>query len=101
MSNLKLKYLSSAVQDLIDIRTYIAADDPKAAQRVSQILRNLIKSLAQFPHLGKAGRVFGTREFNTPKIGKTAHVVVYRVQQAEVQILRVLPGMRDLDNLLL
>jgi toxin ParE1/3/4 len=52
------------------------------------------------PSLGKPGRVFGTRELITPKIGKTAYVVVYRVNDTRLEILRILPGMRDLDNLL-
>ncbi len=44
--------------------------------------------------------MFGTRELNTPKIGKTTYIVVYRVKQDEIQILRVLPEMRDVDALL-
>jgi plasmid stabilization system protein ParE len=52
------------------------------------------------PNLGKPGRVFGTRELITPKIGKPAYVVVYRVKDTRLEVLRILPGMRDLDNLL-
>jgi toxin ParE1/3/4 len=97
---MRIKYLSLAVLDLAGIRAYIAAHNPDAAQRVGGKLRESINSLGQFPNLGKPGRVFGTRELNTPKIGKTTYVVVYRVKQEEVQILRVLPGMRDIDAIL-
>ncbi len=50
--------------------------------------------------MGKPGRVFGTRELVTPKIGKIVYVVVYRVKSDRVEILRVLPGMRDIDRIL-
>jgi toxin ParE1/3/4 len=50
--------------------------------------------------LGKPGRVFGTRELIIPKVGKVTYVVIYRVVQDEVQILRVLAGTRDIDALL-
>jgi len=43
-----------------------------------------INAPKRFPNL--AGTVFGTREMNTPKIGKTTYVVVYRVKREEIQI---------------
>ena len=52
------------------------------------------------PNLGKSGRVFGTRELITPKFGKTAYVIVYRVKSERIEILRVLPGMRDINRIL-
>jgi toxin ParE1/3/4 len=97
---MRLKYLSLAIQDLAAIRAFFAAENPCAAQQVGSRIRDMIQALKQMPHLGKPGRVFDTRELNTPKIGKTSYVVVYRVKQEEVQILRVLPGMRDLDAIL-
>jgi toxin ParE1/3/4 len=97
---MRLTYLSLAVLDLAEIRSFLAAHDPKAAQRVGRKLSELINRLLQFPNLGKPGRVFGTRELNTPKIGKTAYVVVYRIKREEIQILRVIPGMRDIDAIL-
>ena len=97
---MRIKYLSRAIQDLAGIRTYIATESPGAAQRVGNRIREMINSLKQFPNLGKPGRVFGTRELNTPRIGKITYIVLYRVKREEIQILRVLPGMRDLDAIL-
>jgi toxin ParE1/3/4 len=56
--------------------------------------------LAQFPNLGRPGRVFGTRELIIPKAGKSTYVVIYRVVGDAVQILRVLAGTRDIDTIL-
>jgi plasmid stabilization system protein ParE len=97
---MRIVFLSLAVKDLVAIRAYIAEDDPEAAKAVASRLKQLIKRLASMPNLGKPGRVFGTRELITPKIGKTAYVVVYRVKDTRLEILRILPGMRDLDSLL-
>jgi plasmid stabilization system protein ParE len=63
-------------------------------------LRQLIQRLADAPHRGKPGRVYGTRELVTPRIGKTASIIVYRVQGDRLEILRVLFGMRDIGTIL-
>lgn len=97
---MRVTYLSLAVWDLAEIRAYIAAHDPDAAQRVGQRLSELINGLSKMPSLGKPGRAFGTRELVTPKIGKTAYIVVYRLKIDRIEILRVLSGMRDIDQIL-
>jgi len=97
---MRVTYLSFAVWDLAEIRAYLAAHDPDAAQRVGQRLADLIDRLSKMPGWGKPGRVFGTRELVTSKIGKTAYGVVYRVKSDQVEILRILHGMRDIDQIL-
>lgn len=86
---MRIVFLSLAVKDLASIRSYIAADNPEAARMVGDALseplrerlRKLIQGLAAVPNMVKAGRVFGTRELVTPKIGKTPYIVVYRVRE--------------------
>ena len=97
---MQITYLSLAILDLAEIRAYIAAENPDAAQQVGSKLRESVYSLGQFPNLGKPGRVFGTRELNTSRIGKTTYIVVYRVKREEIQILRILPGMKDISGIL-
>jgi addiction module RelE/StbE family toxin len=97
---MRVVFLSLAVKDLASIRSYIAADNPEAARKVATRLKKIIQGLASMPNMGKAGRVFGTRELITPKIGKTRYVVVYRVRETRLEILRILPGMRDIDSIL-
>ncbi|WP_421658900.1 type II toxin-antitoxin system RelE/ParE family toxin [Leptothermofonsia sp. ETS-13] len=93
-------FLSLTVKDLVAIRAYIAEDDPEAAKAVASRLKQLIKRLSSMSNLGRPGRVFGTRELITSKIGKTVYIVVYRVKDTRLEILRILPGMRDLNSLL-
>ncbi|MEM9908477.1 MAG: type II toxin-antitoxin system RelE/ParE family toxin [Cyanobacteria bacterium P01_D01_bin.44] len=97
---MRIVFLSLAVKDLDSIRAYIAQDNSDAARRVATRLKKLIQGLAVMPNIGKAGRVFGTRELVTPKIGKTYYVVVYRVRESRLEVLRILPGMRDIDRIL-
>lgn len=97
---MRVTYLSLAVWDLVEIRSYIAANDPDAAQQIGKRLAQIINRLAALPNLGKPGRVFGTRELITPKISKTAYIIVYRVKSERIEILRVLPGMRDINRIL-
>ena len=76
-----------AVDDLIAIRAYIAAESPAGARRiVTRILRDVENLLPDHPHIGRAGRVPGTRELVVPR---TPYIVPYRVQHETIQILRV------------
>jgi toxin ParE1/3/4 len=98
---MRIIYLSSAVLDLAELRSYISTSYPNLAQEIGDKLGTNLNSLARFPNLGKPGRVFGTRELIIPKVvGKRTYVVVYRVVGDEVQILRVLAGTRDIDTIL-
>jgi toxin ParE1/3/4 len=97
---MRITYLSLAVLGLAEIRSYLSGQSPDAAQQVGAKLRNTLNQLEHFANLGKPGRVFGTRELMTPKIGKTVYIVVYRVKQDEIQILRVLSGVWDIDAIL-
>jgi toxin ParE1/3/4 len=97
---MRLIFLPDAVADLRQIRAYIAENNPEAARRVAVRLKSLITSLQTQPHLGRPGRLFGTRELVTPRIGRTAYLIVYRVKDAHLEVLRILPGMRDIPAIL-
>jgi toxin ParE1/3/4 len=87
-----------AIQDLISLRAYIAEESPAGARRiVLRILRDVEHLLPDNPHMGRPGRVPGTRELVIPR---TPYVVPYRVQRNVIQILRVYHGERRWpDNL--
>jgi toxin ParE1/3/4 len=76
-----------AIQDLISLRAYIAEESPAGARRiVLRILHNIERLLPDSPHMGRPGRVPGTREL---VIAQTPYIVPYRVQREAIQILRV------------
>lgn len=76
-----------ALQDLRDIRAFIAQDDPGAAKVVvARIVRLVAEQLPRNPEIGRPGRVSGTREL---VISNTPFVVPYRVRDEHLDILRV------------
>lgn len=81
-----------AIEDLISLRAYIAQDDPAAARRVAlRIVYDVEQLLPENPHMGRPGRVPGTRELVIPD---TPYIVPYRLQRGTLQILRVYHGAR-------
>ena len=49
-----------------ELRSDIAQDNPKAANRIASALLEAVERLARLPNLGRPGRVAGTRELAVP-----------------------------------
>ena len=80
-----------ALNDLEGIRRYIAEENPTAGARIRATIRNAVEQLADHPHLGRPGRVEGTRELVVPD---TPFIVVYRVLANQPRITAVIHGER-------
>ena len=78
-----------AVRDLQDIFDFIVEESPQNALLVDARICEQTDELAMFPSMGRAGTVSGTREL---VIKKTPYIAVYRVEENEIHILRVLHG---------
>jgi plasmid stabilization system protein ParE len=83
---MRVRWLRTALRNLDEEATYIAADDAAAARRVVARVLEAVGQLADQPGLGCPGRVPGTREL---VVLNTRYIVPYRVRGEEVQILRV------------
>ncbi len=88
-----------ALDELIDIATYIARDNPAAARRVAERLRQEGRSLGNAP-LGRPGRIPGTYE---KVVRRLPYIIAYVLGESpdgseEVVILRVIHGARDWPN---
>jgi toxin ParE1/3/4 len=81
----------TALNDLEGIRRYIAQENQAAGARIRARIRNAVEQLVDHPHLGRPGRVEGTREF---VIAGTPFIVVYRVVTNHLRILSVIHGAR-------
>jgi toxin ParE1/3/4 len=84
-----VKWLRKALKNLEQAYDYVAADNPDAAVQVVLKIQAAAAQLAEFPMLGKVGRVEQTREL---MIAHTPYFLVYRVKGKTVEILRVLHG---------
>jgi addiction module RelE/StbE family toxin len=82
----RVRWTRSAVRQLAAIGAYIAESNPQAAWRVEVRLREAVARLAQFPAMGRPGRIAGTRELVVPG---TPYIVPYRVSGGHVDILAV------------
>lgn len=86
---MRVRWTIPAARDLEAIEDYIARDDPAAAFRVATTIRERTGLLADHPHLGRPGRVSGTREF---VITGTPYIIAYAVEDTHIAILRVMHG---------
>ncbi len=93
---MQIEWLPKAVQNLIEIRSFIAADRPGAAAQTARLIINTISCLRAHPEIGRAGRIPGTRELVIP--GKP-YIVLYRVKNDVVVILRVFHTSRKPESM--
>jgi plasmid stabilization system protein ParE len=87
-----------ARQDLDEIEDYIAQDSPDAARRVMIELEAAIQRLAEFPNLGHR-----RADVDDPRyrfLVLYSYLIVYIPDTDPLQIIRVVSGYRDLDDVL-
>lgn len=89
---MKLRWTEGAVEDLRSAHEYLEAESPRAAAEVVDKIISAGERLERFPHMGRVGRVEGSREL---VVTGTPFVVAYRVKGEVVQILAVLHGARE------
>jgi addiction module RelE/StbE family toxin len=88
---MRVKWLRLALESLNAEAEYIATDNLRAARKTIVTIREAVKLLANYPALGRPGRVPGTREMVVPG---TPYIIPYRVRDDHIQILRVLHASR-------
>jgi len=89
---MKVVLSPQAREDLREIFLTIAEDNPHAARLVLTRIKERVAELANNPHIGRPGRVPGTREL---AISKTPSIAPYQVSGDTLQILRVYHGSRQ------
>lgn len=89
---MRLRWTRLADRDLEEIAQYVGQDNPAAAARVVlELIDQAETLLPEYPAIGRAGRVLGTREL---VIGQLPYIIAYRVRGQDVEILRVLHSAR-------
>ena len=89
---MRLEWTLPAFEDIQEAGRYIALDDPRAAKRMAERVREAVEYLVDQPNIGRPGRVQGTREL---VISGTPFIAVYWVRGDIVQILRLLHHARQ------
>jgi toxin ParE1/3/4 len=87
-----IHWSDEAVDDLKHLHAFVVRDNPAADRRMALTIVEAVESLLPGnPHIGRPGRVNGTRELVVPQ---TPFIVPYRLKGGIVQMLRVYHGGR-------
>ena len=86
-----INWTELALDDLSEIQQFITQDNPFAARTLAARIVEAAESLTEFPDRGRPGDEPGTRELSNVRL----YVIVYRVLETEVQILRVWHGAQN------
>ena len=82
-----LEWTIPAISDLKKAGSYIAKENPQAAQQMAIRVQESTEYLCVHPNLGRPGRLAETREL---VISGTPFVAIYWIRNSKVQILRLL-----------
>lgn len=86
---MKVVWSRRAIGNLIALRDYIAEDSPRSAASVAQQILDAVELLTTQPHIGRPGRITGTREL---VIAGTPYVIPYWVRAGKLELLAVFHG---------
>jgi toxin ParE1/3/4 len=87
-----VRWTTPAARDLYNIIRRIRQDNPDAAAKVAKIVHDGCGALGVFPRRGRKGRIPRTRELVFPGL---PYIAVYRVQDQDLEILRIYHGAQD------
>lgn len=88
---MRLVLAKRALGDLTDAITFIAQDDPVAAERMAVRIREAGSLLIEFPNLGQPISDRGQRVFS---VTGTPFRLIYRVAADRLTVLRIWHGAR-------
>ena len=97
---LEVRLLPAAEDDLIDIISYVAADNSAAAENLLDKIEENLANLSIFPYMGKEledERLAGLG-YRVYVIGK--YLAFYTVERKSVLVHRTIHGARDYSRLL-
>jgi toxin ParE1/3/4 len=84
---MRIQWTKGAKYNLKQVEEYIGQDNPQAAiDTVLKIIKS-VEALADYPAMGRAGGIFGTRELI---ISGAPYIAPYRVDDERIIIIRVL-----------
>jgi len=88
---MRIEWLPQALADFDDAMNWIAERNPQAARQSAEAVYRQVAQLIVHPHMGRVGRVPGTREL---VISQTHFVAPYRINPQE-NIIEILALMHD------
>ncbi len=102
MKKYNIEYSMEAKQDLIDIKRYIKYNlqEPNTAQKLITNIKNEIDSLKDNPEMYSVIDDDIIKRFKIRKLVVDNYIVFYRINDENIQIVRVMYGRRNWITLL-
>ena len=88
---MNVRWTAAAREDRAGAVASIRIDNPRAAARMDQRFSDAAEKLADFPKLGKPGKIPGTREL----IPHESYRLVYEIEQETVWVLSLVHTSRQ------
>jgi addiction module RelE/StbE family toxin len=85
----RIRWTRRADSDLYTAYDFIAQDDRRAAARTIERIRQATAHLEKQPRMGRFGELDGTHEL---VVTGTPFIVIYRLAEGLIEILRVIHG---------
>lgn len=85
----KIIWLDSAVDDLVRLREFVASNNPSAAKKAAETIKQAVAKLEELPSAGKP--VVDLPEYRDLfiRFGAAGYVMRYRVYQGDVYLIHV------------
>ncbi|MCC5636397.1 type II toxin-antitoxin system RelE/ParE family toxin [Nostoc sp. CHAB 5844] len=97
-----IKKRPQVIRDLIDLATYIAQDNLDISDRFLTVAEATFQQLAKTPAIGKQCQFVHPNLADIRRIsikGFKKYLIFYRINESEVDILRVIHGARDIESI--
>ena len=85
----KIIWLDSAVDDVVRLQEFVAANNPKAAKKAAQTVKKAVQKLKEFPNIGRPVSDLPDYRDLFIRFGAAGYVMRYRIYQGDVYVLHV------------
>jgi len=84
-----VRWTPTALRDLESLHAFISNDHPEAAAGMVDKILAGVDTLPNYPHIGRQGRVAGTRELVVPP-----YVIAYRLRRGGIELMAIIHSAR-------
>jgi len=96
----QIRFLKIAEEDFTEIVSYIAADNPKAANAIATKIEKNLELLSENPFLGRIPRDEEIKKLRYRYVIVQNYIIFYTIENKTIYIHRILHGARDYKSIL-
>ncbi len=99
VSNFQIRLLKIAEEDFTEIVSFVAADNPAAAEAIAAKIEKSLELLSENPHLGRIPRDDEIRNLGFRYKIVQNYIIFYTIEKRTILIHRILHGARNYKSL--